>query len=103
MVQADKSSNVVRMLSHPVRTLGELLQSPAQRVLRVLQVTQAYWFATPATVSAASNDAVAVSFVGTSRSSVMLRNAAAALRDTPRLVSSRVWSRRRLESSLQLR
>ena len=79
--------------------------SIAQRVLRILQVTQAHWFSKP--VAAAQTMAAAVTASTLSCSSVMFRNAtrnaAAVLREAPRLVSSRVWSRQRAEASLFLR
>lgn len=79
--------------------------SIAQRVLRILQVTQAHWFSKP--VAAAQTMAAAVTASTLSCSSVMFRNAtrnaAAVLREAPRLVSSRVWSRQRAEASLLLR
>ena len=75
--------------------------SIAQRVLRILQVTQAHWFSKP--IAAVQSGAAAATALTMSRSSVMFRNAAAVLREAPRLVSSRVWSRRRAEASLLLR
>ena len=75
--------------------------SIAQRVLRILQVTQAHWFSKP--IAAVQTGAAAATALTLSRSSVMFRNAAAVLREAPRLVSSRVWSRRRAEASLLLR
>jgi len=109
MGQGEKTSAVVRCLSqganavlHPVRTLGELLQTPAQRVLRILEVTMANWFKDEDKADSQSVQLLPAS--GLSRSSVMFRNAAVALRDTPRLVSSRVWSRQRSSrATLQLR
>lgn len=79
--------------------------SIAQRVLRILQVTQAHWFSAP--VAPNPSEAIVVPAARLSLSSVMFRNAtrnaAAVLRETPRLVSSRVWSRQRAEASLLLR
>ena len=75
--------------------------SIAQRMLRILQVTQAHWFSKP--IAAVQSGAAAATALTMSRSSVMFRNAAAVLREAPRLVSSRVWSRRRAEASLLLR
>ena len=79
--------------------------SIAQRVLRILQVTQAHWFSKP--IAAVQMGAAAATALTLSRSSVMFRNAtrnaAAVLREAPRLVSSRVWSRQRAEASILLR